>query len=310
MKKYLLFLLVLQGIQSLFGQQDAQFTQYMYNTQVVNSAYAGSRENLGITGLHRSQWVGLDGAPTSQTLSLSSPVSERIGLGFSFVNDEIGNGTIQDSFFQGVFAYHVPAGNATLSFGLSAGASFLNVNFANLSNYDASTAPVGSGDVYKKFSPTVGAGVYFHNEKFYVGFSAPSFLKTEHFDTDNSNDSSIYLENITWYGITGYVFDLGDKTKFKPATLVKLTNGAPIAIDVSANFMFHQKFILGGAYRINNALSGLAGFQLNEKLLMGLAYDKETSKLGGETFNHGSFEVFLRYEFIKKEKIDLTPRFF
>lgn len=310
MAKYVLYLLFILGTLTVTAQQDAQFTQYMYNTQVVNSAYTGSRENLGITGLHRSQWVGLDGAPTSQTLSLSSPVSERVGLGFSFVNDEIGNGTIQDAFFQGVFAYHLPAGPATLSFGLSAGASFLNVNFANLTNYDASTAPVGSGDVYKKFSPTVGAGIYFHNEKFYAGLSTPSFLKTEHFDTDDTNDSSIYLENITWYGITGYVFDLGDKTKFKPATLVKLTNGAPLAVDVSANFMFNQKFILGGAYRINNALSGLLGFQLNEKLLMGLAYDKETARLGGETFNNGSFEVFLRYEFIKKEKIDLTPRFF
>ncbi|AIY15079.1 PorP/SprF family type IX secretion system membrane protein [Cellulophaga baltica] len=310
MKKYLIIaLFVFAGTITLSAQQDAQYTQYMYNTISVNPAYAGSRGVLSIAALHRSQWVGLDGAPTTQTLNLHTPVSRRVGLGLSIVNDEIGNGTNQDTYFDAAFSYTIPTSEeGKLSFGLKAGGHFLNIDFSKLRNYGAeSNLP----NVDNKFSPNFGAGVYYHTDKFYSGLSVPNFLQTEHFDSAGTNSSSFLAEErLNIYFITGYVFDLNPNLKFKPAGLVKAVKGAPLQIDVSANFLINDKFSVGAAYRWDAAVSLLAGFQISEQLMLGLAYDKETTDLGATRFNDGSFEVFLRYEFLTRYKKVITPRFF
>jgi type IX secretion system PorP/SprF family membrane protein len=310
MKKYLIItLFVFAGTTSLSAQQDAQYTQYMYNTISVNPAYAGSRGVLSIAALHRSQWVGLDGAPTTQTLNLHSPVSRRVGLGLSIVNDEIGNGTNQDTYFDAAFSYTIPTSEeGKLSFGLKAGGHFLNIDFSKLRNYGAeSNLP----NVDNKFSPNFGAGVYYHTDNFYSGLSVPNFLQTEHFDSAGTNSSSFLAEErLNIYFITGYVFDLNPNLKFKPAGLVKAVKGAPLQIDASANFLINDKFSVGAAYRWDAAVSLLAGFQISEQLMLGLAYDKETTDLGATRFNDGSFEIFLRYEFLTRYKKVLTPRFF
>ncbi|WP_405270011.1 type IX secretion system membrane protein PorP/SprF, partial [Cellulophaga sp. Ld12] len=249
MKKYLIIVLfVFAGTTTLSAQQDAQYTQYMYNTISVNPAYAGSRGVLSIAALHRSQWVGLDGAPTTQTLNLHTPVSRRVGLGLSIVNDEIGNGTNQDTYFDAAFSYTIPTSEeGKLSFGLKAGGHFLNIDFSKLRNYGAeSNLP----NVDNKFSPNFGAGVYYHTDKFYSGLSVPNFLQTEHFDSAGTNSSSFLAEErLNIYFITGYVFDLNPNLKFKPAGLVKAVKGAPLQIDVSANFLINDKFSVGAAYR-------------------------------------------------------------
>ncbi|ADV47662.1 putative membrane protein [Cellulophaga algicola DSM 14237] len=310
MKKYLIIaLFVFAGTTTLSAQQDAQYTQYMYNTISVNPAYAGSRGVLSIAALHRSQWVGLDGAPTTQTLNIHAPVSRRIGLGLSIVNDEIGNGTNQDTYFDAAFSYTIPTSEeGKLSFGLKAGGHFLNIDFSKLRNYGAeSNLP----NVDNKFSPNFGAGVYYHTDKFYSGLSLPNFLQTEHFDSAGTNSSSFLAEErLNIYFITGYVFDLNPNLKFKPAGLVKAVKGAPLQIDVSANFLINDKFSVGAAYRWDAAVSLLAGFQISEQLMLGLAYDKETTDLGATRFNDGSFEIFLRYEFLTRYKKVITPRFF
>ncbi len=130
MKKLILTTVLLAAsIWGLMAQQDAQYTQYMYNTIAVNPAYAGSRGVLSIAALHRSQWVGLDGAPTTQTLNIHTSVSERLGLGLSIVNDEIGNGTNQDTYFDAIFSYTVPISETgKLSFGVKAGGHLLNIS--------------------------------------------------------------------------------------------------------------------------------------------------------------------------------------
>ncbi|SDF55157.1 PorP/SprF family type IX secretion system membrane protein [Cellulophaga baltica] len=310
MNKY--FLTIIITVAGLFighAQQDAQYTQYMYNTISVNPAYAGSRGVLSIAALHRSQWVGLDGAPTTQTLNLHTPVSRRVGLGLSIVNDEIGNGTNQDTYFDAAFSYTIPTSEeGKLSFGLKAGGHFLNVDFSKLRNYGAeSNLP----NVDNKFSPNFGAGVYYHTNNFYSGLSVPNFLQTEHFDSAGTNSSSFLAEErLNIYFITGYVFDLNPNLKFKLAGLVKAVKGAPLQIDVSANFLINDKFSVGAAYRWDAAVSLLAGFQISEQLMLGLAYDKETTDLGATRFNDGSFEVFLRYEFLTRYKKVITPRFF
>ena len=294
----------------LHAQQDAQYTQYMYNTLAINPAYAGSRGVLSINALHRSQWVGLDGAPTTQTLNFNTPVTNRVGVGLSIVNDEIGNGTNQDTYFDGVVSYSVPTSeNGKLSFGVKTGGHLLNIDFTRLQNFSAEAASViVPTNIDNKFQPNFGAGVYYHTNKFYAGLSVPNFFQTEHFDS--SSTSLLAQERVNWYLISGYVFHLNPDWKFKPAVLFKGVKGAPLQADVSANFMLRDKFSFGAAYRWSAALSALIGMQLNDQCMVGLAYDKETTELGSTAFNSGSFEVFLRYEFKTKYKRVITPRFF
>ncbi|WP_282117922.1 PorP/SprF family type IX secretion system membrane protein [Maribacter aquivivus] len=310
MNKYFLTIIItVAGLFMGYSQQDAQYTQYMYNTISVNPAYAGSRGVLSIAALHRSQWVGLDGAPTTQTLNFHTPVSDHVGLGLSVVNDEIGNGTNQDTYIDAAFSYTVNTSEeGKLSFGLKAGGHLFNVDFTKLRNYGAET---NLPNIDNKFSPNFGAGIYYHTDQFYAGLSVPNFLQTEHFDSSDTNSSSLIAqERMNFYLITGYVFELRNEVKFKPAALIKAVKGAPLQIDLSANFLFNDKFSLGAAYRWDSALSALFGFQLNDQLMLGLAYDKETTDLGATRFNDGSFEIMLRYEFLNKYKRVITPRFF
>lgn len=310
MKKIgLTFFALFAVLVAVYGQQDAQYTQYMYNTLAVNPAYAGSRGVFSIAALHRSQWVGLDGAPKTQTLNFHTPVSEKVGLGLSVVNDEIGNGTNQDTYVDAAFSYTVNLSReGKLSFGLKAGGHLLNIDFSKLRNYGAeSNLP----NIDNKFSPNIGAGVYYHTDRFYAGLSVPNFLQTEHFDGSDTDSSSFLAEErMNIYLITGYVFDIDNRWKFKPAGLVKMVKGAPLQVDLSANFLYKDKLSLGAAYRWDAAFSALFGFQLSDQLMLGLAYDREVTDLGASRFNDGSFEIFLRYEFLTRYKRVITPRFF
>ncbi len=308
---HLVFTLTILG--GLYAQQDAQYTQYMFNTMSVNPAYAGSRGQLSIASLYRSQWVGLDGAPETFTLNLHSPIREsRIGYGISVVHDNIGNGVVQETYLDGVVSYTIDVSAfGKLSFGLKVGGNLLNLDFTSLRNFD--NEPIPQDNIENKFSPNFGLGLYYHTDKFYAGLSAPNLLKTEHFDNSaqDSNDVQfLSTERINFYFITGYVFDLNGNTKFKPALLTKAVGGAPLQVDLSASFLFNEKFSLGAAYRFDAAISGLVGFQISEKFMLGLAYDRETTELGGTQFNDGSFEVFLRFELVKSFRRLVSPRFF
>lgn len=312
MNKFLIVVvLILMKVEVITAQQDAQYTQYMYNTMAINPAYAGSRGGLSIAALHRSQWVGLDGAPTSQTLNIHGPAGRRVGLGLSIVNDEIGNGTSQETYFDGTFSYTIETGNqGKLSFGLKAGGHLLNLDFSKLAGFTEEQASNGFPNIDKKFSPNFGAGLYYHADNFYAGLSVPNFLETEHFDTSGAANSFLARERINWYLITGYVLDFNTNLKFKPALLFKTVKGAPVQVDFSTNFLIMDKFSLGAAYRWDAAFSALAGFQITEGFMLGLAYDREVTELGNTAFNDGSFEVFLRYEFFTSSQNALTPRFF
>jgi len=299
------------------AQQDAQYTQYMFNTMSVNPAYAGSRGQLSIAALYRSQWVGLEGGPITQTLNLHSPIrNSKLGYGLSIVNDKIGEGVVQETYFDAVLSYTVDVSlEGKLSFGLKAGGNLLNLDFNGLRQREdpAFQEATNADDIQNKFSPNFGLGVYYHTDKFYAGLSAPNLLETEHFDRSGNDANAIDFlskDRINFYLITGYVFDLNNNFKFKPAILTKVVGGAPLQIDFSANFLFNDKFHIGAAYRWDAALSGLAGFQISDQFMIGLAYDRETTQLGGTQFNDGSFEVFLRFELVKSFQKLVSPRFF
>ncbi|AKA35852.1 type IX secretion system membrane protein PorP/SprF [Flagellimonas lutaonensis] len=309
----ILLLLFCMASPSVFAQQDAQYTQYMYNTLSVNPAYAGSRGQLTFAGLYRSQWVGLDGAPETFTINLHSPIrNSRLGYGISIVNDNIGDGVVQETYVDAVLSYTIDVSlDAKLSFGFKAGGNLLSLDYNGLRNFDQEV--VDQENIDNQFSPNFGLGIYYHTDKFYAGVSAPNILETEYFDNSGGDSNSINFlaaERINFYVITGYVFDLNGNLKFKPALLTKAVGGAPLQVDVSASFLFNDRFSFGAAYRWDAAVSGLIGFQLTEQLMLGLAYDRETTELGGTQFNDGSFEVFLRFELLKSFQRTVSPRFF
>ena len=302
----LLAVLITVGIQNAVAQQDSQYTQYMYNTVSVNPAYAGSRGHISTALLHRSQWVGLDGAPTTQTFNIHSPIGYRgVGLGASIVNDKIG--PTSETYIDIDFSYTVyTSSEGRLSFGLKGSAHLLDVRFSELNQFTTDTSL--QNDIDNKFSPNVGAGIYYHNERFYAGLSVPRILQTLHFKDGPAPSTA--KEQMNFYFITGYVWDLNDNIKFKPALLTKLVTGAPLQVDISANFMFSEKFILGAAYRWDAAFSGMLGFNISKKFLIGLAYDREVTELGKAVYNSGSFEAILRYDFISTKGNLKSPRFF
>ncbi|WP_228852230.1 PorP/SprF family type IX secretion system membrane protein [Aegicerativicinus sediminis] len=303
-------LLILIGLSSIFShaQQDAQYTQYMYNTIVVNPAYAGSRETMNINGLYRAQWIGLEGAPRTMTLAGHTPLSnENIGIGVSLMRDEIWIQT--QTHFNVDFSYTIKTDSlGKLAFGLKAGGNFLNIDYSKTNPENPSEADFMQ-NVDNRFYPNIGFGLYYYTEKFYIGYSAPSLLRTRYYANETGAESYVSQERINHYLISGYVFDINPSLKFKPAVLLKAVSGAPLQIDTSANFLFNEKLTVGVAYRWSAAMSGLVGFQLTDKLMIGYAYDWETSRLNN--YNSGSHELFLRFEFdLINDDVFISPRFF
>jgi len=285
------------------AQQDAQFTQYMYNTISVNPAYAGSRGVLSVFGLYRTQWVGLDGAPETSTFSMNTPLNNsKLGLGISLVNDKIG--PTNENTLSADLSYSVPTSETfKLSFGIKATANIFNLDVSKLSFENQGDPQFQSLD--NKFTPNIGAGVYWHSDKAYLGFSVPNFIETNRYD---DNDTAIFKDKINYYFMAGYVFDLNYDVRFKPALLTKMVQGAPLQVDVSGNFMFYDKFVLGLAYRWSASISAMAGFQVSDGLYIGYGYDHETTNL--RRYSSGSHEIFLRYEFFKNYGKMTSPRFF
>ena len=306
----LLWAFTLFVVSNVFSQQDAQYTQYIYNAVAINPGYAGTRGVLSVVGLHRTQWVGVDGAPRTQTLSVHSPIGlGRVGLGGNVIQDEIG--PVSETYLNADFSYTIQTSTkGNLSLGLKGGARIFNVDFNKLNRSDVNDPAFTSID--GQISPTFGLGAYYHTDKFYFGLSAPNVLETEHLDVTDTNQistaASVARERINFYLSSGYTFDLTDNIKFKPAGLVKLVSGAPLQVDVSANFLFNEKFTVGAAYRWSAAISAIAGFQISDSTFIGLAYDRETTELA--ELNDGSYEILLRFELFRKYDKLFTPRFF
>lgn len=284
------------------SQQDSQYTQYIYNTMSVNSAYTGQRNVLSYLGLYRTQWVGIDGAPKTLTFGIHSPLkNENLGMGISIVSDQLG--PIREDYINLNFSYTIRLNRSTeLSFGLKGGLHNLSSDFSRGNSFQ--NTDVAFNENISLFSPTIGAGLYLHSTRGYLGLSAPNFLTTEHY---NDYKESLASERLHLFLIGGYVFNIDNDIKLKPAFLIKAVSGAPLIADLSINAMFNNRFVFGLAYRWDDSLSGLTGLQVNKTLFIGYAYDYNTSI--GNKYTGGTHEVMLRFELRQINKI-LSPRFF
>jgi type IX secretion system PorP/SprF family membrane protein len=299
----MLFVLTSLGvINESNAQQDSQYTMYMYNTANINPAYAGSRETLTAFILHRSQWMGLDGAPITNSFAINAPLGDsNFGWGISFVNDQLG--PTSENEISADLAYFIQiSDNFKLSLGLKGTANLFKLDISELDIYDPLDPQFQNMNT--EFSPNVGTGLYLFSDKAYLGLSVPNLFETYNY---NDNDTQINKEKMHFYLIGGYVFDLSDNLQFKPAFLSKAVEGSPLQTDITGNFLIHDKLTLGISYRWDASVSGLAGFQISESWFIGYGYDMETTELAN--YNSGSHEIFLRYEFFNNNRIS-DPRFF
>jgi len=296
---YYLIAIFLTVSVTVSAQQLPQFTQYMYNTISVNPAYAGSRGTLNLTALHRNQWAGIEGNPRTSTFSIHAPLrNDRVGLGLSYINDNLG--FEKTNYVYGDFSYTVPVSEtAKLSFGLKAG----------FTNYVLETPDVNDmffDSSFNNWSPNIGAGVYYSSNKWYVGVSSPRIL-----NTDLNEGEFEALERNSYYAIGGLVFDLSENTKFKPTVIAKYTNGAPASYDLTANFLFSEKFWIGASYRFNDSsnFGALIDYQVSKDFRLGYAYDIPTGDI--RPYTTGTHEVILIYELKLKAKGPAkSPRYF
>lgn len=307
MKKLIISGIALLALSSLTAQQDAMYTHYAFNTLAVNPGYAGSRDALTITGLHRSQWVGFAGAPVTQTLTLHTPLmSDKLGIGMSIVNDRIGPMNVTS--FYADFAYKIKVSEkGKLAFGVKGGANLVQGNLSSL-NLDQPNDVAFAQNIQSSFLPNFGFGMYYYTTKWYVGVSTPKLLEND-FNSSNIQNAK---EERHYFLIAGTVFNLkdGGKVKFKPTTFVKITEAAPIQGDLTGMFIFQDKLEVGAMYRTGDAAGLLLGYNFSPQLRFGYAYDFSFTNRTF-TYNGGSHEVMLRYDFVYADKGRIrSPRYF
>lgn len=292
----------------IFAQQDPQFSHYMYNTVSVNPAYAGSRDVLNITGLHRSQWLGLDGAPTTQTLSMNTPLrNKKMGVGFSVVNDRIG--PINQTFIYADYSYAVNLTKTLkLAFGLKAGVNWFQPKIATLETVQGNDPSFVNSTLETVIKPNVGAGIYLHSEKFYIGASAPRLLQNKFNLGTGNTDTTAVKELRHMFFIAGYIWTVNRQLKLKPTAQVKMVQNAPISIDATVEAIIRDKFSIGAGYRYGDSYYGMVGYQFTNQFRAGFAYDYTSTRL--QNVNNGTVELMLSYDFMFNNDKLRSPRYF
>lgn len=300
----ILFLLALIGM----AQQEALYTHYMFNTLEMNPAYAGSRGCMSFVALHRSQWAGFDGAPTTQSFGMNSPIfGGKMGVGMNYNGDRIG--PIRSSLFSLSGSYIGKLNdNTTMSFGINGGFQSVNANLSDLNLYEVNDASF-LGNAASKLTPNFGAGIFVQNQKWYLGVSSPRILETR-FVANEDNGLELLQSKRHYYVMSGALLSISKQVQFKPSIMVKTVPGAPTQLDASAMFVFYDKFWTGVSSRSGDALGAMLGFNFNENLQVGYAYDWSYA-FGQHSGRSGSHEVVLRYELTYKQVAKIkSPRYF
>lgn len=311
MKKIILSLSFLLFVLKVTAQQDPEYTHYMYNMNVVNPAYAtGTQAMLDLGVLYRSQWVGMNGAPKTFNFFGHMPINKKVEMGVSIVSDDVGNGAKKEDNFYADFAYVLDMSpKAKLSLGLKGGFTSFRTNFNGFifESGDSSTDAAFSENVNSIF-PNIGVGAYFFTNNYYLGFSAPNLLSSKHIE-ERAGINAFGSEKVHMFFTGGYVFNLSDSIKLKPAFISKIVPGSAASFDVSTNVLFNDKFELGASYRIDDSVSALMNVKVSPSISVGYAYDYTTSNLG--QFNSGTHEVFMLFNLdLLGKGYDKSPRFF
>ncbi|WP_133610998.1 PorP/SprF family type IX secretion system membrane protein, partial [Flavobacterium cheniae] len=287
------------------AQQDPHYTQYMYNMSVMNPAYAGSKENLSLGLLHRKQWVEIEDAPTTTTFFGHAPVGKNVGMGLSVISDKIG--PVEENNIYADFSYTLNLGGEhKLAFGLKTG---LTLHKVSLFDDVYPTLPDPNDPAFSENTSNsyfnIGSGLFYYTNKYYLGFSIPNLMKSKHLDFNGREFGS----EVSHYFVTGgYVFDINDNVKFKPFFMMKSAFEAPTSLDLSANFLFNEKFEIGGTYRLEDSFGAMVNYAITPNIKLGYAYDHIVSDLNVTT--PSSHEIILLFDLNFPKKVSSSPRFF
>lgn len=316
MKKAILILIAVFGALSAYSQQERQYTQFMYNKLSFNPGYAGSYDAACLTGIYRNQWMGLEGAPTSISLSFDMPLNgDKVGIGLNLHSNKIG--ITNTLWADGAYAYRIPVGKGTVGIGVQASIRYFSNNYADdrlVGTQDLTGDQSIPDGRQSKYLPNFGAGIYYSTEKFYFGFSAPRMLKNDIDFSTNNPKEGIEVQHL--YGMTGILLPIANNIQLQPQLLVKFASNSPIDADLNLNLIFSKKFTVGASYRfggdddsVGESIDFLASAYIRDNIMFGLAYDVTLSGL--KDYNNGSLEAVVRYCF--KKSIDeeiINPRFF
>jgi len=287
------------------AQQDPLYSQYMFNTLAFNPAYAGSADVFTVMALSRHQWVGFEGAPATQTFLAHSPLpGQSMALGFSAINDRIG--PARQTAAYGDIAYRIRTGKDTrLSFGLKGGVNIYQADLASLTRV-VSVDPANI-NLSSQLLPNFGFGLFWHSSRYYVGLSAPKLLQNK-LDAVSGNAQVVTSEARHYFLIGGYVMDLSSDIKFKPSFMFRTVEGAPMSLDLNANFLLRDRIWFGAMYRWGNAFGLMGQYEVNEQLRVGYAFDLTTTRIGA--YNAGTHEIMLSYDLRFDKGKTISPRFF
>ncbi len=306
-KKGIVFLiLLLFCVWNASAQQDPMFTQYMHNPVSINPAYAGSRGTLNVVAMHRQQWVGMDGAPKTLTLSVNSPfLNYNVGVGLSLIYDQIG--PIKQTGIYADYSYHLKlTTDVKLAFGLKGGVNMYDINLLDLRGAEDDDLVALYG--YRKmYLPNFGVGSYLYSDRFYVGFSIPKMLQNSLSDNQNTLNY-VNREERHFFITAGFVANLSDNIKFKPSTVMRIVSGSPVSAELSGAFILNDRLWLGGMYRFGDSVGAMVKFDLTRQLSVGYSYDLTNSALS--PYNQGTHEVYVSYDFAFRNRKVLSPRYF
>jgi type IX secretion system PorP/SprF family membrane protein len=298
---FIIILFFVSNKNKLAAQQDPLYSQYMFNYLSINPAYAGSVNVLSLTAVTRHQWVGIDGAPVTQSFSIHSPIKAyNIGLGINLFRDK--SGPISNNAFQVNFSYKLLVNKQTfLSFGLVSGVNNAYINVAEIANMNYDDPAFYSN--LNKYKPTFGAGLYVYNKTAYAGFSVPNLVENYY-----QNSTVNWKHRRHYFFAAGKVFTLSDAFLFKPTTMLRWVQNAPLSVEATASFIYNEKFWFGATYRHADAIGALVCYQISPQLKIGYSYDISISKLS--SYNSGSHELLLTYDFNFYGKGIVSPRYF
>lgn len=286
------------------AQQNPEYTQYMYNTMIVNAGYTGSTGILEANLLLRKQWIAIEGSPKTGTLGIHFPLSNnKLGLGFNIISDDLGPSSEQT--LAGNISYTIDLNESTkIALGVKAGARMLSIDWSKGKFYDNDDVLLNS-NVNNKIMGLIGSGIYMYNDKWYAGISVPNFIRHDYY---NDVKEAVVSDRLHYYFISGYVFDISSDVKFKPSVLIKAVSGSPLSTDFSTNFLLREKLTLGASYRWDDSIGALIGIQMSETIFLGYSFDYTVTKLN--KYNDGTHEVILRFQLPQKSSSIKSPRFF
>jgi type IX secretion system PorP/SprF family membrane protein len=290
----------------LSAQQDPVFNQYMNNLLTVQPAYAGMSGYVNVTVMSRIQWVGFDGAPNTNTFTIQGPFKKyNVGLGLSIITDRFG--PVRQTGVYGDYSFRVLLDNDQyFSFGLKGGFNRYEALLTELTVHDPND-PVVAFDINKKYLPNFGVGFLWHADNFFLGASVPKVFRNK---INSNSGESVYQEEMNFYAMGGYVFDVTENVKIKPTALARWSQNTPTVVDFSVNALISDRVWIGATYRFQNSYGLLFQIFVNSSVKLGYAYDLTSFR--PSQYNAGTHEFMLSYDFPVKRKrfCRFTPRYF